>query len=69
MYGVDGAESVPHREWVLLFEKVLNEVKEDLKRQGREDEFIGARVCEILHLPCPLMDHRPLDHIHHTQIC
>lgn len=44
MFGEDGQENVPHREWLLMFEKIMNDVKDEMKNQGREDEFIGARV-------------------------
>jgi adenosine deaminase CECR1 len=44
MVGEDGKENVPHRDWLLTFDRVLNEVKADMKQQGRGDEFIGARV-------------------------
>ncbi|PFH54144.1 hypothetical protein AMATHDRAFT_135550 [Amanita thiersii Skay4041] len=44
MVGKDGLENVPHREWLLIFDRVMNEVKEDMKKKGREDEFIGAKV-------------------------
>jgi len=44
MFGEDGRENVPHREWLRMFEKIMNEVKDDMKTQGREDEFVGARI-------------------------
>lgn len=44
MVGADGQENVPHREMLLVFDRIVNEVKEEMKRQGRGDEFIGARV-------------------------
>ncbi|TFY82989.1 hypothetical protein EWM64_g1023 [Hericium alpestre] len=44
MHDADGHLTVPHREWMLDFECVMNEVKEELKAQGREDDFVGARV-------------------------
>lgn len=44
MVSEDGEDNIPHREWLVVFDRVLNEVKEDMKQQGREDEFIGARV-------------------------
>ncbi|KAJ6488033.1 hypothetical protein C8R45DRAFT_1144863 [Mycena sanguinolenta] len=44
MIGEDGAQNVPHREWLLIFDDVQNTLKADLKEQGREDEFIGARI-------------------------
>jgi hypothetical protein len=46
MVGEDGEDNIPHREWLVVFDRVLNEVKANMKRQGREDEFIGARVSE-----------------------
>jgi adenosine deaminase CECR1 len=49
MYGPDGQENVPHREWLIAFDKVVNDIKDDLKKQGREDEFVGARVSNIYH--------------------
>jgi hypothetical protein len=39
-----GENSIPHREWIIMFEAVINEVKGYMREQGREDEFIGARV-------------------------
>ncbi|KAJ7927540.1 hypothetical protein B0H13DRAFT_2229261 [Mycena leptocephala] len=44
MVGETGEQDVPHREWLLIFDEVQNELKAELKRQGREDEFIGARI-------------------------
>ena len=44
MVGADGLENIPHREWIQMFGKVMNEVKHDMKKKGREDEFVGARV-------------------------
>jgi adenosine deaminase CECR1 len=45
MYGTDGRETVPHRDWLIAFDRVVNEVKAHFKTLGREDEFFGARVC------------------------
>ncbi|KAJ7940406.1 hypothetical protein B0H13DRAFT_1937950 [Mycena leptocephala] len=44
MFGADGQENIPHREWLQIFDNTLNRFKADLKRQGREDEFIGAKI-------------------------
>jgi hypothetical protein len=44
MIGADGLENVPHREWLLIFDRVLNDVKAEMNSRGREDEFFGARV-------------------------
>lgn len=44
MYGAEGLPSVPHRDWISMFIQVVNEVKKDMKAQGREEEFVGAKV-------------------------
>jgi adenosine deaminase CECR1 len=44
MYGPDGQNNVPHREWLIIFDRVLLEVKEEMKQHGRADDFFGARV-------------------------
>lgn len=47
MTGRDGEENVPHREWLIMYDRVVKDVKEELRRQGREDEFVGSRVRSI----------------------
>lgn len=44
MTGAGGQENITHRECLIAFDEVLNEVKAELKCQGREDEFVGAKV-------------------------
>ena len=44
MAGADGIENVPHREWLVVFDRVVNAVKAELETQGRQDEFVGAKV-------------------------
>ncbi|KAF8969728.1 hypothetical protein BDZ97DRAFT_1794869 [Flammula alnicola] len=44
MYGADGQENIPHREWLVMFDRVLKEVKEEMVQQGRGNEFIGAKI-------------------------
>ncbi|KAJ6597115.1 hypothetical protein DFH09DRAFT_1258787 [Mycena vulgaris] len=44
MFGADGNENIPHRDWLQIFDEVQTQFKADLKLQGREDEFIGARI-------------------------
>ena len=44
MVGADGLENVPHREWLRIFERVLNEVKIEMKERGRDGDFVGAKV-------------------------
>lgn len=47
MIGEDGKENIPHRAWFQIYERVLDEVREELKAQGREDEFVGSKVTKI----------------------
>lgn len=44
MFRQDGQENIPHREWLFMFETVINEAKDDMKKKGQEDEIIGAKV-------------------------
>ncbi|KDR73569.1 hypothetical protein GALMADRAFT_251310 [Galerina marginata CBS 339.88] len=44
MYGADGQDNIPHREWLVMFDRVSNEVKEEMAQQGRAGQFIGARI-------------------------
>lgn len=47
----DGHETVTHSQFLRTFERIVREVKEELAAQGREDEFVGAKVQHILGLP------------------
>ena len=44
MFGEDGHETVPHREWVIAYEEVMDEVLQKMRDQGRQDEFLGSKV-------------------------
>lgn len=55
MFGEDGQRNIPHREWLLVFDQVLREVKAELKEQGREDEFVDCRVRLISHSVCEVL--------------
>ncbi|KAF9564345.1 Metallo-dependent hydrolase [Agrocybe pediades] len=44
MVGADGKENLPHRDWLIMFDRVVNEVKQEMAQQGREGAFIGARI-------------------------
>ncbi|KAK0483972.1 hypothetical protein IW261DRAFT_1675753, partial [Armillaria novae-zelandiae] len=44
MVNADGVENVTHRDLLRIFESVLEETIADLKAQGREDEFVGAKI-------------------------
>lgn len=47
MIGPDGEENIPHKEWLDMFQDVLDEFRESLRAQGRDGEFIGAKVLVI----------------------
>ncbi|PPQ99222.1 hypothetical protein CVT24_009241 [Panaeolus cyanescens] len=44
MIGADGQDNVPHREWLVMFEQAIKDVKAELSAQGRDGEFLGAKV-------------------------
>jgi adenosine deaminase CECR1 len=44
MHGADGHENLPHREWLVMFERIINEVKAEMVQLGRPNDFIGAKV-------------------------
>ncbi|KAI0707925.1 Metallo-dependent hydrolase [Earliella scabrosa] len=44
MIGEDGEDNVPHRDWLLVYDRVLREVKDELEKQGRQDEFVGSKI-------------------------
>jgi len=48
MTGSDGEQNIPHIEWLSMFQDVLAEFRESLHAQGRDGEFIGAKVLVIL---------------------
>ena len=50
MVGEDGQENITHRDMLTIFDRVLSEVREEMKEKGREDEFIGARVSNSLYV-------------------
>ena len=37
-----------------IYGSVVQEVKDEMKRQNREDEFVGSRVFRHSHLVCAL---------------
>lgn len=44
MFGADGMDTVMHREMLQTFDEVIQELKSDLKKQGQENRFFGARI-------------------------
>jgi len=43
-FGPDGRNTLTHRDMVKIYGSIVQEVKDEMRRQGREDEFIGSRV-------------------------
>lgn len=39
-----GQAIVSHREWLLMFDQIVADIKAELKKEGREDEFLGAKI-------------------------
>ena len=50
MIGEDGRDNVPHREWLVAYDCIINEVKAELASQGRADAFVGS--CMIYSCKC-----------------
>ena len=48
LWSPDGEQTVTHREFMAMFGEIVEEFKKELKAQGREDEFIGAKVLVVL---------------------
>ncbi|KIP06038.1 hypothetical protein PHLGIDRAFT_128511 [Phlebiopsis gigantea 11061_1 CR5-6] len=44
MLDADGGATVTHRELMLTFDRIVNEVKHTMAQQGRGDEFIGCKI-------------------------
>lgn len=44
MVRANGKNDLVHREWLEIFDKVLGEVRDEMHQQGRDDEFVGAKV-------------------------
>jgi adenosine deaminase CECR1 len=44
LIAADGKTLLSSREIFLILDRVLKEVKLDLKQQGREEDFVGAKV-------------------------
>lgn len=47
MWGEDGELNIPHREWLVDFNRVIDEV-----RSSHPDDFTGARVTPAYYSPC-----------------
>lgn len=70
MIGADGKEDVPHREWLVVFDRVLDQVKAELAKQGRADDFTGAKVRQARPLELTNGTHEEFaDHLQHQEGC
>ena len=71
MCSEDGHEVVPHRDWVLEYDRILKEVKAQLKKQGDEDRFFDAKVRRIrtAHVNMLTTVIHLLDYIYHFALC
>lgn len=47
MIGTSGEDDFTHRDWLATFGEVIEEVKQEMKNAGRDDEFVGAKVCSF----------------------
>lgn len=44
MPAANGRDQLSHRDWLIVFERIMNTIREELAAQGREDAFFGAKV-------------------------
>ena len=72
MFGADGQENIPHRDWLVAVDEAVKDVQAEMAKQGRANEFLGVKVrfyCLIL----PLMlifatvDHLFYHSFHYTR--
>ena len=54
MYGADGQENVPHRKWLVMVDRVINQVKAEMVELNRPNDFIGAKVSVSFSKKCSL---------------
>ncbi|KAG8729779.1 hypothetical protein FRC11_008031 [Ceratobasidium sp. 423] len=40
----DGSETLSHRDYLVLFGEVVQGIKDQMRSEGREDEFVGAKL-------------------------
>ncbi|KAF9778026.1 hypothetical protein BJ322DRAFT_1094454 [Thelephora terrestris] len=43
-FGPDGRSTLAHRDMLRIYGDVVRGVKDEMKKQGREDEFVGSRI-------------------------
>ncbi|QRV92114.1 AMP deaminase [Ceratobasidium sp. AG-Ba] len=40
----DGSKTMQHRDWIIMFQEAVDETKKHVREQGREDDFVGAKI-------------------------
>ncbi|KAF8669733.1 adenosine [Rhizoctonia solani] len=40
----DGSETLSHRDYLILFDEAIQEIKDRMRSEGRDDEFVGAKL-------------------------
>ena len=55
VFGPDGRDTLTHRDMLKIYGGVVQEVKDEMKRQRREDEFVGSRVCPATAMFTPIV--------------
>jgi adenosine deaminase CECR1 len=44
IFSEDGEENVSHRTMLAEYDRILNEVRQDIFQEDRKDEFFGSKV-------------------------
>jgi hypothetical protein len=68
MYGADGQKNVPHREWLVMFDRVINQVKAEMVELDRPNDFIGAKVFFFFQIVSSPLFIKAIDYILYTSI-
>ena len=48
MFGADGQENIPHRDWLVAVDEAVKDVQAEMAKQGRANEFLGVKVRVLL---------------------
>jgi adenosine deaminase CECR1 len=44
MFTAEGEESLEHKDWLRIFQEAVEDVRQQLRAENREDAFVGAKV-------------------------
>ncbi len=70
MFDENGEETISHRDWLMEYDRVMSEVRAELKTRGRDDEFIGSKVLTSSHTRpfiSQLLDHILDSTVYHSR--